>query len=440
MKRKIDNELLNWKKSSLRKPLLLQGARQVGKTYSLEEFGKKEFKNYHLFDFMEHPDLCEIFKQDLSPKRILRDLSIIYDHKIDAVKDLIIFDEIQQCPEALTSLKYFAKEQPNTFITSSGSLLGTELSSESFPVGNINRLRLNPMDFDEFLTALGEDKILEVLNSISFNDPLPEPIHQKIWTLFKYYMITGGLPDIVKHFLENIDSPSEGFTMVRKLQKELINDYIDDISKHSGKIKSVKIEAVFKNIPIQLARETQGVKKFVFKDVLPYASRYSSLEAPIEWLIKSGLIIKVPVCSKPQLPLKAYSDEKKFKLYMFDTGLLGCMLDLSPGTIFSYNYGSYKGFFAENIVLTELISEKNRTIYSWHRNTSEIEFLIEHNGKIIPIEVKAGINTKAKSLKVYIEKYSPVKTVLFSGRGKIYKNNSTIHLPLYMASKLYSII
>lgn len=435
MKRKISRELIRWKESKIRKPLLLQGSRQVGKTYCLEELGRNEFSNYHLFDFMENPALNQIFEQDLSPERILRDLGLFQDRDINLNTDLIIFDEIQQCPKALTSLKYFAQKLPHTYIVASGSLLGLGLSEESFPVGKLSRHKLYPMDFEEFLEAMGQTRLVELLNSISPEQAIIEPLHQKIWTFFKYFMITGGLPEVVKNFREHIDTLSEAFEIVRKLQSGLLKDYIDDIAKHSGKIKSVKIEAVFKNIPVQLAKEVSGVRKFVFKDVLSNASRYSVLEAPIEWLIKVGLVVKVPICNQAELPIQAYADQKRFKLYMFDVGILGCMLNLAPKTIFAYDYGSYKGYFAENIVLTELIAHWNKTIYSWSRNSSEIEFLMENEGAIIPIEVKAGINTKAKSLKVYIERYSPKTTLLLSGRAMLPVNVNMIQVPLYLASK-----
>ncbi len=435
MKRKISKKLISWKKLSTRKPLLLQGARQVGKTYCLEELGRSEFSDYHLFDFMENPALNRIFEQDLQPERILRDLGLFNDKDINPEKDLIIFDEIQQCPKALTSLKYFAQKLPNAFIAASGSLLGLGLSDEPFPVGKVNRYNLYPMDFEEFLEAVDQRRLVELLNSVTFKQPLIEPLHQKIWLYFKYFMITGGLPEVVKIFSEKIATLSEAFSETRELQRGLLKDYMDDITKHSGKIKAVRIEAVFKNIPIQLARETSGLKKFVFKDVLPNASRYSLLEAPIEWLIKAGLIIKVPICNKAELPLQAYADEKRFKLYMFDVGILGCMLDLAPKTIFSYDYGSYKGYFVENLVLTELTAKWNTTIYSWSRNSAEIEFLIDYDSHIIPVEVKAGINAKAKSLKVYKERYSPKVSLLLSGRPMLPIKGNTVQLPLYMASK-----
>lgn len=435
MKRKITDKLIKWKNSRSRNPLLLQGPRQAGKTYCLEEFGKTHFADYYLFDFMENPGLNHFFEQDLDPFRIIRDLGVYINADIDLKQSLIIFDEIQECPKALSSLKYFAQKLPNAFISASGSLLGLGLSEESFPVGKVDRCKLYPMDFEEFLTAMEQIKLVELINSTDLKSLIPEPIHQKIWTFFKYYMVTGGQPAVVSKFFEKAETLCEAFISVREIQSRLINDYIDDISKHSGKIKAVRIQAVFKNIPIQLAKEVTGIKKFVFKNVLPNASRYSLLEAPIEWLIKAGLVYKVPICNKAELPLQAYADEKRFKLYMFDVGILGCMLELSPNDIFNYNYGSYKGYFAENIVLTEFMSRWDKVIYSWNRNTSEIEFLMDHEGKIIPIEVKAGINSKAKSLKIFCDYYSPNEALLLTGRPMLPLKNNIVQLPLYMASK-----
>jgi len=340
----------------------------------------------------------------------------------------------------LTALKYFAQQKPRAYIAASGSLLGVELSSEPFPVGKINRYRLYPMDFDEFLSAMGQERLIKHLSSVSAGQPVTEPVHQKIWQYFKYFMITGGLPEVVKVFRTKRESLAMAFNEVRKLQKELLQDYKDDMAKHSGKIKSVKISAVFNNVPVQLARENRGNKKFVFKDVLPNASRYASLEGPIEWLIKAGLIIKVPICNNAGLPLQAYTDEKRFKLYLFDVGILGCMVDLSPKTVHAYDYCSYKGYFAENIVLTELMKKWDGGIYSWNRNSSEIEFLMEYEGRVVPIEVKAGISSKAKSLKVFNERYAPRDAVLLSGRPMLPKKGNLLQIPLYMASKFHLLV
>ena len=435
MRRKIIEKFIEWKKSDKRKPLLLKGARQTGKTYCLEEFGQNFFSQYHCFDFMKNPEFSSIFERNLKPSRIIRDLSLITDCEINLTKDLIIFDEIQESPKPLTSLKYFAQEYPDAYICASGSLLGLSLNdTSSFPVGKVHRCSLFPMDFDEFLLAMSQEKILDVIKNASYKDPIQSPLHDKIWEYYKYFMITGGLPEIVKTFRDHFSTLNYAFEKVRSLQDELSESYMDDISKHSGKIKAVKIQAVLKSIPLQLAKEHKGVHKFTFKDVLPNASRYSTLEGPIEWLIKAGLVIKIPICNKSKFPLQAYSEKKRFKLYLFDVGILGSMLNLFPKTIFNYDYGSYKGYFAENIVLTEMYAQSEQLLYSWNRNTSEIEFLLETDEDIIPVEVKAGINTKAKSLKVFKELYSPRQVFVLSGNPMNISNNE--HIPLYMAGEL----
>ena len=441
MYRKFSKKLKKWKDQKTRKPMVVEGARQVGKTFCLEQFGTNEFPDHHIFDFMENPSLKDSFKKDLNPDRIIRDLSLIAGKDINPEKELVIFDVIQECPEALTSLKYFCQKKPEAFIAASGSLLGLSLSNNSFPVGKIEREFLNPMDFDEFLIACKEEKLATFLKTISQDETISAAIHQKVWEYYKFFMITGGLPEVVKNFVLKKDSINEAFTAVRNIQKNIIKDYIDDISKHSGKIKSLKIKAVFNNIPIQLAKETNGIKKFVFKDVLSENSRYSNLEAPIEWLVKAGLVVKVPILKKIEIPLLAMSDEKKFKLYLFDCGILGCMLDLSPEIIFTQDYGSYKGYFAENIVLQELVKTfDSKQIYSWHSNSSEIEFVFEHKGQIIPVEVKSGINTKAKSLKHFIDKYSIKNAFLFSGQDAQNYKGVVKKLPLYLAPELESFI
>jgi len=435
MKRNITKKLIGWKNQPQRKPLLMQGARQVGKTYCLESFGSEHFACCLSFDFMEKPDISKLFEQDLDPVRIIRELGLYVDQDIDLSDTLIIFDEIQECPKALTSLKYFAQKMPHAFISASCSLLGLGLSDASFPVGKVDRFKLYPMNFDEFLVALGQDRLSALLKKTTPANPFSELIHQKIWTFFKYYMITGGLPEAVNTFRDKIETLSDAFRCVRGVHKSLISDYMDDIAKHCGKLKAVRIQAVFNNIPIQLAKENKSSNKFVFKDVLPYGSRYSVLEGPIEWLVKAGLIYKVPICNKPELPLQAYCNERIFKLYLFDAGIFGAMLELDPKEIYAYDYGSYKGCFAENLVLMELISRWNKQVYSWNCNTAEIEFLMDYSGTVTPVEVKAGINTKAKSLRAFLERYEDKEALLLTGRAMLPNRNNTVQLPLYMASK-----
>jgi len=450
MKRYIITQLINWKKENKRKTLLLQGARQTGKTYILKAFGKKYFKNTHYFDFMSNPELGKIFEKNYNTDRIILELEFFLNKKIEIEKDLIIFDEIQESSFALTSLKYFTENYTNSYLCASGSFLGLSLSNSSFPVGKIITKVLYPMSFNEFLIAMDEKIALGILDKFQISlkdsnniishknneDIISEFIHQKIWELYKYYMITGGMPEVVKLFKDsNKKHLNETFKNIRVLQKELFNNYLDDISKHSGKIKSIKIQAVLKNIPIQLAREDKTVNKFIFKDILNSNSRYSELEAPIEWLVKAGLVLKVPICNNAISPLKAYADKKRFKLYIFDIGILGAMLELSPKKIYDYNYGSYKGYFAENIVLQELTTKYGKQFYSWQKNTSEIEFLTEIEDEIVPVEVKAGINTKAKSLSVFKKTYLPKRTILLSANP--FEDKYPTRFPLYLADKLW---
>lgn len=428
-------ELVAWRERAERKPVLLEGARQTGKTYILEQFGRDRFRRFHRFDFAEQPALADVFEPDLTPSRIIRDLGLSRDVDIDIGQDLVILDEIQRCPKALASLKYFAEQMPSAFVAGSGSLLGLGLSDDLFPVGKVERLHLYPLSFREFLAGLGADRLAAVWLEMSLSNPVPELVHRKLWEHFKYYLITGGLPEVVEAFRSRFERLSEAFSHVRSLQKGLIDDYVSDIAKHAGNIKAVRIESVFRSVPIQLARETSGVQKFVFRGVLPSASRYATLEGPIAWLQKAGLVHKVRISSRAELPLDASSDERRFKLYLFDVGLLGALLDLPPSTIFGYEYGRYKGYFAENAVLTELVSRWQCVPHCWQSNTSEIEFLLNVNGEVVPVEVKAGINTKAKSLRVFHEKFRPRRSLLLTAAPMSMPGAGRAHLPLYLASR-----
>jgi len=437
MKRSFWNTLVEWKDAPQRKPLLVQGARQVGKTWILKTFGESQFENCVLLDFAEDPTLRGLFVPDLKPKRILSDLSVYLNRDISLDNTLLIFDEIQLCPEALTSLKYFYETFPSASICASGSLLGLGLSEQNFPVGKVHREWLRPMSFFEFLEALGEASLSRALRDAAKNKTQISPaIHQKTFGLFKEFMITGGMPEVVQRYIGLRDTRVAAFQAVRTLQRELTDSYLDDIAKHSGSLKAVRIASVFKNIPEQLARETDGVRKFLFKDVLSGRSTYDVLEGPIEWLIKAGLVHRVPICRTVQHPLAAYAEKNAFMLYLFDIGLLGAMLALDPATIYQYDFGQFKGFLAENAVLNELLCAGAGPIYTWRGTTAEIEFLLPSGNQIIPVEVKAGINTKAKSLQVFREKYSPENSVLFSAQGANQLDSGLLHAPMYLAGAL----
>lgn len=434
MKRTLWDRLLEWKKASERKPVLLQGVRQVGKTWLLREFGRKEFKHCELLDFAEDKALCGLFSADLKPHRILTDLSVYLNRDISLDDTLLILDEVQLCPEALTSLKYFCQEYPGAWICASGSLLGLGLSEQNFPVGKVQREWLRPMSFFEFLDALDESALRASLADAAASVARISPaIHSRAFELFKEYLITGGMPEVISLYVSLRDTRVSAFNAVRRLQRELVDSYLDDIAKHAGSLKAVRIASLLKNIPEQLARETSGTRKFLFKDAVAGRSTYDVLEGPIEWLVRAGLIHRVPICRTVLQPLAAHAERNAFMLYLFDTGILGAMLNLDPVVIHRYDFGQFKGFLAENAVLNEIICSGAGPVFTWRGVTAEIEFLLAGGAQVIPIEVKAGHNTKAKSMKTYREKYLPARAVLLSGLGANQIDGGLMHAPLYLA-------
>ena len=336
---------MEWKETSHRKPLLLQGARQVGKTWILKAFGEEFFKECIIVDFAEDPGLNGLFQTDLKPERILTDLSVYLGKDLSLDETLLIPDEIQLCPEALTSLKYFYKAFPTAHICASGSLLGLGLSKQNFPVGKVQREWLRPMSFFEFLEALGETILGKALEKSAEKTSMISPaIHEKAFGFFKEYLIIGGMPEVVGLYISLRHTRSAAFEAVRSMQKDLAESYLDDMAKHAGPLKAMRIAALFQNIPKQLARETKGIRKFMFKDVLAGRSTYDVLKGPIQWLIKAGLIHKIPICRKIKHPLAAYVENNAFMLYFFDTGILGAMLHLDPATIINTNLANLKDF------------------------------------------------------------------------------------------------
>lgn len=434
MKRQLYTRLIGWRNSNTRKPLLLKGARQVGKSYLLEIFGKNEFEHTHIFNFEQKPNLSKIFEVDLVPERILRELSLAAGKSINRENDLVIFDEIQECPKALTSLKYFNEEMKELALCSAGSLLGVKLSKESFPVGKVEFLHLYPMTFQEFLMAVGEDLLMEYFVAAEPKNPLPEIAHDMLWQLLKEYFITGGMPQVVAKYMQLRTTPVEARNSVRKLQQALIESYYKDFAKHAGNNNAMHIVSVFENIPRQLSKNMDGsVKRYRFKDVIRKKKSFVELQGPIDWLVQAGLAIKVKVCNRAELPIEAFCKANTFKLFVFDVGLLGCMLDLPVEAIVSEDYGITKGYFAENFVAQELMAAGAKKLYSWTERNSEIEFLKICDEKIIPFEVKAGTHTQAKSLQQYIQKYSPEEAIIFSRKNIRRKENSIVrNVPLYM--------
>lgn len=410
----------------------------MGKSYLLKQLGENDFKDFHVFNFEQDKRLHLIFEKDLFPERIIKELSLVIEKSIDIANDLLIFDEIQECPEAIASLKYFSEDLPGLALCAAGSLIGVKLSSESFPVGKVEFFNLYPMNFEEFLMAHGETRDLELLREGRETGDIPEILHQKMWDKLKEYYITGGMPRIVKAYLEGRENPVQNLEEVRKLQKQLISSYSMDFAKHSGKLNSMHIVAVFENIPLQLSRNIDGsVKRYFFKSVLPKKKGYSSLEGPIQWLEKAGLLLKSKICNRAEIPLESFTKNNIFKLFVFDTGLLGAMLDLPAQSIETGDYGITKGFFAENFVAQEFKAAGVDKLYSWEENTSEIEFLRIMNGKIVPVEVKSGRRTKAKSLGQFINRYNPERAIKISGNNLDVHEESVIkNYPLYMAGML----
>lgn len=434
MKRYFIEKLEEWKKKPDRKPLVVRGARQVGKTYILKEFGKNFFSDFHYINFEKDKTVHEVFKNNLDPAHILKELSFYFKKSIHD-SDLLIFDEIQECPRALTSLKYFVEESPQTCIASAGSLLGLQFQKESFPVGKVDFLELGPMNFAEFLEASGENEALLFIQNIS-HENFSEMVHQKLWSLLKDYFVVGGLPEVVKTFVREEKKDWEVFQKVREKQKALITAYVADMAKHAGKQNAMHLERLWLHVPEQLAKNQDGAAyKFRFRDVIPGIQGYERLSGTIDWLESAELIVRVKIANQAKLPLMAYSRENTFKLYFFDVGLLGAASNLAPETLLKADFGSYKGYFAENFVAQELKALGLAPLHSWKENTAELEFLLEARDLLCAIEVKSGSVTHAKSMGIFLKKYPEAKGVILSARYPFQIKNQG-HLqkwPLYAA-------
>ncbi|MFZ3129543.1 MAG: ATP-binding protein [Desulfosporosinus sp.] len=426
MERLIINELIEWKNRKSRKPLILKGVRQCGKTYILKEFGKENYEDVAYFNFEGNPALAERFDQDLDPKRILIELGILAKKLIKPKSTLIIFDEIQFCNKALTSLKYFHEQAPEYQIVSAGSLPGISLSKPlSFPVGKVDFLTLRPMSFYEFVLAHDEQMLLDYLEEIDINTSVPQIFADKLISLLKTYYVTGGMPEVVAKWLDSKD-----VSEVERIQDVILNSYELDFAKHAPSTDFPKLSLIWKSIPNQLAKENG---KFVYGHVKPGA-RAKDLEDALQWLVSAGMAYKVCKIDRPAMPLSAYSNQSYFKLYMSDIGLLRRMSRLPAASIFeeSILYSEFKGAIAENFVLCELINLHGDVPYYWKSgNTAEVDFIVQFGEKIVPIEVKSSTNVKARSLGVYREKYNPEISVRTSMLN-LKKDNGRENIPLYM--------
>lgn len=436
MDRALIAKLRQWKDHPRRKPLLLKGARQVGKTHLLRHFGSTDFANFHYFNFEEDSTLASFFEHSLSPKKIIESLEFHLGKPIHLKTDLVIFDEIQSCPKALTSLKYFQEERPELAICAAGSLLGVYLGEGSFPVGKVDMLDMFPLSFFEFLGALEEKLALEFFQSWDLNQDIPLSLHQRLWENLKIYFIVGGLPEVVQTFLDYRESKVLAFNEVRNKQNQLITAYLADIAKHTGKVNAMHVERVLRAIPSQLSgSEDSTAQKFRFKGVVPKVEKYSRLVSAFDWLESARISLKVEIINSGLVPFSAFAQENRFKLFMFDIGLLGAMSELQPESILSYDYGTYKGYFAENFVAQELCCSGISRLYSWQEGRSELEFLAQSQGNPVPIEVKSGWVTKAKSLMKFREKFHPKVSLILSAK-ELQSKGDLIYLPLYLSGMI----
>ena len=423
MKRLIYKQLLAWKNSDRRKPLILRGARQTGKTYILKEFGKREYKNYIYITFEENSELTELLRDNLKVEDIVQYITIYTGQKIIPRKTLVIFDEIQAAPNILQSLKYFNEKFNDYHIATAGSLLGVILTGgTSFPVGKVNFLDLYPLSFEEFLGALNEDNLLSIIPKTSNQlNPLPEVFHKQLINLLKLYYYIGGMPEVIVDYIKHKD-----LKRVRTIQLELIDTYLNDFSKHTTKTEAIKIRRIWDSIPLHLGKEN---KAFVFA-AIKSSARARNYEIALQWLLDAGLIIKTENISRPLVPLNAYT-ENQFKIYLLDVGLLGAMTNLRPETIIIKNdlFTHFKGSLVENFVFQEI--SRNTTPYYWsNEGKAEVDLVINFKGEIYPVEVKAGINLKAKSLALYDTLFNP-KILFRSSSANFNKKDKIIDIPLY---------
>lgn len=436
MQREILKKLESWATRSGRKPLILKGARQVGKTFVVTEFGRAHFQKCHIFNFEENKDIRTIFEKNLNPKGIIDELSFVRQTPINIQKDLIFFDEIQECPRALTSLKYFCEDMPELSLISAGSLLGIKLSDDSFPVGKVEFLHLYPMNFREFLVAGDGPMLVDAYDRASMDNPIPFIAHQQLWRELLNYYVTGGMPQAVATYMAHKSDKMTAFTEVRNVQKFLVDSYSRDFAKHSGKINSIHIVSVFENIPMQLSAQVDAsTKRYHFNHVIPGKRSFAQLQGPIDWLENAGLVIKVHVCNRAEVPLRAFCKNNLFKLFVFDIGLLGAMLSLPVKSILEQDFGITKGYLAESFVAQEFLACGHDELYSWAERNSEIEFLTVMGEAIVPVEVKAGHRTQAKSLHQFLIKYSPQTAIKLSA-NPFSRSGRIVNLPLYLAGKI----
>ncbi len=430
MRRKAIQDLIKWKSSEERKPLVLKGARQVGKTWLMKEFGKACYESFVYFNFDEEEELKSIFETNKNPQRIIELLSLIVEKKIIPGKTLIIFDEIQECPSALNALKYFKEKASEYHVIAAGSLLGTLLAQpKSYPVGMINLLNIYPMTFEEFLEAT-DTFLYTYYCNIKKEQPIESLFHTRLLEAYHYYLIIGGMPECVASWIKQKDP-----AMVSKIQRELIAIYENDFSKHNGKVNSGRILMVFRSIASQLAKANE---KFMYGAVRE-GGRARDFEEAIEWLVSAGILNRVYNVSKMEHPLPAFDKLDQFKLFFFDTGLLKSMAGIDNSAILLKSDYQFKGPLTENFVLQQLRGQFQVEPRYFSDKNSEIDFVLQFGTEIIPVEVKSGEDKSAPSFKRYISDQKPQYALRFSKRG--YRQDGRVtNVPLYLVGKVDAMV
>lgn len=428
MYRKIMNYLEAWKESKHRKPLILQGARQVGKTYSVLEFGRNNYENVVYFNFETNPKLNETFEENISPDYLVPILSHIAGQTIVKEKTLIIFDEVQLCERALTSLKYFCEDAPDYHIIVAGSLLGVAVNRAefSFPVGKVDMKTMYPMDMEEFMLAMDEAQLVAKIRECFDTDkPMPAALHDAAMQLYRQYLVVGGMPECVMQFAETKD-----YILVRHTQDTILASYLNDMSKYNNTNEIKKTRLAYDNITVQLSNKNT---RFQYK-LIKKGGRASEFENAIEWLCLSGIVSKVYKVEQIKKPLENYRDIDAFKIYVSDLGLLCAKKDLAANDILYMveDINDFKGGMAENYVNVQLAINGYKTYYWESERGAEIDFVIQRNDNLIPIEVKSADNTRAKSLMVYMKTYKPAYAIKLSAKNFAFEDNKKV-VPLYAA-------
>lgn len=431
MYRKIMDQMLSWKDDTHRKPLILQGARQVGKTYSILEFGRTAYENVAYFNFETNPKLNATFEENISPDYLIPILSHIAGQTIVREKTLIVFDEVQLCERALTSLKYFCENAPDYHIIAAGSLLGVAVNRTqfSFPVGKVDMKTLYPMDIEEFMIAIGEKALVEQIEEcFENNSPMPAALHDKAMQLYRQYLVVGGMPECVSQFVDTRDH-----VLIRHTQDSILASYLNDMSKYNTANEIKKTRLAYDSITVQLSKKNT---RFQYK-LIKKGGRASEFENAIEWLCLSGITSKVYRTEQIKKPIENYRDIDAFKIYVSDTGLLCAKKDLQANDVLYMveELNDFKGGMTENYVHTQLTANGYNTYYWESERGAEVDFVIQREGKLIPIEVKSADNTMAKSLKVYMETYKPEYAIKLSAKNFGFRDKIKT-VPLYAVSCL----